>query len=134
MNLLSAYTHIFLPANIENQTLIQLAHIQLISNEESTSMFIQDHKTITGVIRQDQELIEALEVIASQYRAWRRLQIQIRSQMLYDFRLAPFPSSDQVCDLLQHFQVFVDALRLIADQIEGEIEATTDEFHTWFYD
>jgi hypothetical protein len=54
--------------------------------------------------------------------------------MLCDFRLAAFPTSDQVCDLLQHFQVFVDALRLIASQIEGEIEATTDEFHTWFYD
>jgi hypothetical protein len=25
-------------------------------------------------------------------------------------------------------------LRLIADHIEGEIEITTDEFHTWFYD
>ncbi len=97
-------------------------------------MFVQDFETITETIKQDQELIEALEVVVNQYQAWRRRQAQIRSQILCDFRLAPFPTSDQVCDVLQHFQVFVDALRLTANQIEMEIDLTINQFYTWFYD
>ncbi len=97
-------------------------------------MFVQDFETITETIKQDQELIEALEVVVNQYQAWRKRQIQIRSQILSDFHLASFPTSDQVCDVLQHFQVFVDALRLISDQIEMEIDETMDQFYTWFYD
>ena len=97
-------------------------------------MFVQGLETITESVKQDQELIEALEMVVNQYQVWRKRQIQIRSQILYDFRLASFPASDQVCDVLQHFQVFVDALRLTADQIEAEIDETIDQFYTWFYD
>jgi hypothetical protein len=97
-------------------------------------MFGQGLDCITDSVRQDQELIEALEIAATQYQAWQKRQIQIRSQILYDFRLASFPSSDQVCDVLQHYQVFVDVLRFIADQIEVEIDETMDQFYTWFYD
>ena len=97
-------------------------------------MFVQGLETITESVKQDQELIEALEMVVNQYQVWRKRQIQIRSQILNDFRLASFPASDQVCDVLQHFQVFVDALRLTADQIEAEIDETIDQFYTWFYD
>ncbi len=97
-------------------------------------MFVQELETITETIKQDQELIEALEAVLEQYQAWRRSQIQIKIQIFQDFRLAPFPTSDQVCDVLQHFQVFVNALRLTADQIEVEIEETINQFYTWFYD
>jgi hypothetical protein len=97
-------------------------------------MFGQEPEIITKSIKQDQALIEALEAVVSQYQAWRKRQIQIRIQILYDFNVASFPTSDQVCDVLQHYQVFVDALRLTADQIEAEIHETLDQFHTWFYD
>ena len=97
-------------------------------------MFIQGLDGITDSVRQDQGLIETLEIVADQYQIWQKRQIQIRSQILYEFRLASYPTSDRVCDVLQHYQVFVDALRLVADQIEMEIDETLDQFHTWFYD
>jgi hypothetical protein len=70
-------------------------------------MFGQGLDGITDFVRQDRELIETLEIVTNQYQA---------------------------CDVLQHYQVFIDALRLVADQIEVEIDETMDQFHTWFYD
>ncbi len=97
-------------------------------------MSTQELEVITDTIEQDQELIEALEAVLEQYRAWRRSRTQIKIQIFRNFRLAPFPTSDQVCDILQHFQVFADALTLIGNQIEEEIEETIDKFYTWCYD
>jgi hypothetical protein len=97
-------------------------------------MFTPPLETITGLVEQDRELIEALEAVLSQYRAWRKTQNQIRSQILHDFHLPSFPTPDQVCDLLQYFQVFADALGLTAHQLEEEIEETVNQFYDWLYD
>jgi hypothetical protein len=97
-------------------------------------MFIPQLETITGIVEQDQELIEVLEAVLSQYQAWRKTQTQIRMQISHDFQLSSLPTCDQVCDLVQHFRVFADALELTADQLEEEIEETVNQFYDWLYD
>lgn len=81
----------------------------------------------------DEHLLQTIETVLAQYQEWQTLRHRIHAQLFFDFQL-DVPSQAQVCEALQHMYLFADALRLVAEQIEGEIEDTTDRFHTWLCD
>jgi hypothetical protein len=79
-------------------------------------------------------LFAALENVLAQYQVWKKSRQAIQTQIVFDFQSPFLPSQDQVCDLLQHVDLFALALRRVADQLEREVAETTDQFYEWLYD
>ena len=97
-------------------------------------MLEQHLTTIIGAVEPGDALLKALETVLAQYDEWKKTELRIQSQIAFDFQLRSLPSQDQVCDALQQFGVFAVALRLVADQLEAEVEESTNQFYDWLYD
>ncbi len=85
--------------------------------------------------RQDAALLAALEAVIAQLEKWKAVRVRLETQIRADFALPrPFPTEEELLKVLQHFTVFGDAIQQVAKLLEAEVEAVTDQYHTWFYD
>ncbi len=97
-------------------------------------MFEQQLTNLIKVVDQEDALLEAIEAVLAQYQEWKNIRLDIQTQIALDFHSLSLPTQEWVSDALHHFGVFAIALRRVADQLEKEVEETTDQFYDWLYD
>ncbi len=97
-------------------------------------MLAQPRTTRIPIRAREDALLRAVETALAQYQDWKQTRRNIQTQIVFNFKSPFLPTQDQVCEALQHFDIFALALREIADQIEREVAETTDQLHDWLYD
>jgi hypothetical protein len=97
-------------------------------------MLAQPSPSFEPIVEREDRLLKTIEAVLAQYQDWKEARRDIQTQILFDFQSPFLPTQDQVCEILQHVDLFALALRRIADRLEGEVEETTDGFYDWLYD
>lgn len=97
-------------------------------------MVEQQLLNLIKVIDQEDALWEAIEAVLAQYQEWKKTRQDIQAQLALNFQFLSLPTQEWVGETLHHFAVFAIALRRVAEQVEKEVEETTDQFYDWLYD
>jgi hypothetical protein len=87
----------------------------------------------TGSPDRDRPLLYTIQHTLAQYQAWQIARQDIQAQIVTDFQSDDL-TIDQAYAFLYHMRILVDALRLIAQQIETEVEQVEDRLTEWVCD
>ena len=87
----------------------------------------------TPAASRQERLLRALETVLDEFRSWQTARLRVGIQLMADFQLSS-PTEEEVCALLGDYGVFAVALRLVADQLEEEVDETVNRFYDWLCD
>jgi type VI protein secretion system component VasK len=80
-----------------------------------------------------ERLLRALETVLDEFQTWQTARLRIGVQLTSDFQLSS-PTDEEVGAMLEDYGVFAMALRLVAGQLEEEVEESVNRYYDWLCD